>query len=70
MNFNDFINYYRVEAVKECFKQKEHQTHTILSIALSCGFNSKTTFNRVFKRNTSLTPIQYLSQLDKKDQSE
>ena len=69
MNFNDFINHYRVEAVKERFGKKEHETHTILSIALSCGFNSKTTFNRVFKRNTSLTPIQYLSQLGPKDHS-
>ncbi|MEL7160066.1 MAG: AraC family transcriptional regulator [Bacteroidota bacterium] len=60
-NFNDFVNYYRTEAVKERFARGDHEQFTILSIALGCGFNSKTTFNRVFKRNTARTPVQYLS---------
>ncbi|MEZ5042084.1 MAG: AraC family transcriptional regulator [Saprospiraceae bacterium] len=63
MNFNDFVNHYRVEAFKALLQRGEHQQYTILSIALACGFNSKTTFNRVFKRCTTLTPIQYVSQL-------
>lgn len=63
MNFNDFINHYRIEAVQKQFEQGAHKQYTVLSIALNCGFNSKTTFNRVFKRNTSLTPQQYLAQL-------
>lgn len=63
MNFNDFVNHYRTEAVKKQFEQGAHEQYTVLSIALNCGFNSKTTFNRVFKRNTSLTPQQYLAQL-------
>lgn len=66
MNFNDFINHYRVEAVKKQFEEGAYLQYTVLSIALNCGFNSKTTFNRVFKRNTSLTPQQYLTQLNKK----
>ncbi|MEL6143406.1 MAG: AraC family transcriptional regulator, partial [Bacteroidota bacterium] len=66
MNFNDFINHYRVRAIKQRFEEGEHQQRTILSIALDCGFNSKTTFNRVFKKLTGQTPVKYISQLAKK----
>jgi len=60
MNFNDFINSKRVEAVLAKIKAGEHKTNTLLGIALDCGFNSKTTFNRAFKKHTSLTPKQYI----------
>ncbi|MFK7920430.1 MAG: helix-turn-helix domain-containing protein [Bacteroidia bacterium] len=60
MNFNDFVNHYRVNAFKEHIARGEHEKFTLLSIALSCGFNSKTTFNRVFKRNTGITPLQFV----------
>ncbi|MEM1357189.1 MAG: AraC family transcriptional regulator [Bacteroidota bacterium] len=64
-NFNDFVNKYRVEAVKESFARGDQERFTILSIALACGFNSKTTFNRVFKKNTARTPVQYLAEKSK-----
>ncbi|WP_020567785.1 helix-turn-helix domain-containing protein [Neolewinella persica] len=64
-NFNDFVNTYRVEAVKARFEQGDQHQFTILSIALACGFNSKTTFNRVFKRVTARTPVQYLAERSK-----
>ena len=60
MNFNDFVNYYRVEAVKEQLKKGEQETKTLLGIALECGFNSKATFNRAFKKHTSLSPKEFL----------
>ncbi|WP_026776353.1 AraC family transcriptional regulator [Polaribacter sp. Hel_I_88] len=63
MNFNDFINKYRIEAVKEKLKNGEHQKSTLLGIAFDCGFNSKATFNRAFKKNTSLSPKDYLKKL-------
>ncbi|WP_299225261.1 AraC family transcriptional regulator [uncultured Psychroserpens sp.] len=63
MNFNDFINHYRVEAVIEKLKNGEQNTKTLLGIALECGFNSKATFNRAFKKNTSLSPKEYLVKL-------
>ena len=61
MNFNDFINKYRIEAVKEMFAKKEHEKSTLLGIAYDCGFNSKATFNRAFKKNTGTTPKEYLN---------
>lgn len=64
-NFNDFVNRYRVEAVKARFAQGEQDQFTILSIALACGFNSKTTFNRAFKKYTARTPVQYLAEMSR-----
>ena len=63
MNFNDFINHYRIEAVKEKLSAGEHNTTTLLGIAYDCGFNSKATFNRAFKKSTSLSPKEYLKKI-------
>ncbi|WP_298221161.1 AraC family transcriptional regulator [Flavobacterium sp.] len=60
MNFNDFINNYRVEAVKKMFENGEQKKSTLLGIAFDCGFNSKATFNRAFKKNTGFSPKDYL----------
>ncbi|AEE51838.1 helix-turn-helix domain-containing protein [Haliscomenobacter hydrossis] len=65
MNFNDFINHYRVEAVIEMIKEGMHQKQTLLGIAYTCGFNSKTTFNRVFKNNTGISPKEFVEKLAK-----
>jgi AraC-like DNA-binding protein len=61
MNFNDFINNYRIEAVKEMFQNGEHKKSTLLGIAYDCGFNSKATFNRAFKKNTGFSPKEFLT---------
>jgi len=60
LNFNDFVNKHRIDAVIERLKNKEHLSKTLLGIALECGFNSKATFNRAFKKHISLTPKEYL----------
>jgi AraC-like DNA-binding protein len=63
MNFNDFINYYRVQAVLEKLKAGEQKTQTLLGIAYDCGFNSKATFNRAFKKVTGVSPKEWLQNL-------
>lgn len=60
MNFNDFVNHYRAKAVIQKIEEGEHTVQTLLSIGFECGFNSKSTFNRAFKRYTSLTPKEYI----------
>ena len=60
-NFNDFINEYRVEAVKEMMLKGERSNFSLLGIAQECGFNSKATFNRTFKKFTSRTPSEFLN---------
>lgn len=64
-NFNDFVNGYRVEAFKGMLKDNKHKQLSLLGIAQECGFNSKATFNRVFKKLTNHSPTEYLkSQLN------
>ncbi len=60
MNFNDFVNKYRVEEFKRKLDDKVHQKLSLLGIAFECGFNSKATFNRVFKKLTNTSPTEYL----------
>ncbi|MBX2876104.1 MAG: AraC family transcriptional regulator [Saprospiraceae bacterium] len=60
MNFNDYINFHRVEAVKEAIRQGANKELTLLGIALDCGFNSKTTFNRAFKKHSGASPKAFL----------
>lgn len=60
-NFNDFVNEYRVNAVKDKFASRDHKQLSLLGIAFDCGFNSKATFNRVFKKLTNSSPTEYLN---------
>ena len=60
-NFNDFVNQYRVNAVIFLFEKGEHKKQTLLSIAFECGFNSKATFNRAFKKETGFSPREWLN---------
>lgn len=62
INFNDFVNQYRIEAVKEMLNKGEHKRQTLLGIAFECGFNSKATFNRAFKKVTGFSPKEWLQQ--------
>jgi AraC-like DNA-binding protein len=61
-NFFDYINTLRVDEFKVKIKQPENQHFTLLALALECGFNSKTSFNRNFKSLTGKTPTQYLQE--------
>ena len=60
MNFNDFVNSYRIEEFKRLAQQEEYQNHTLLAIAFIVGFNSKSAFNRSFKKLEDCTPREYL----------
>nr|WP_262921307.1 helix-turn-helix domain-containing protein [Maribellus maritimus] len=59
-NFYKLMNEYRIREVKEKLENKEYKNLTVLGIAFECGFNSKTTFNRIFKEETGMTPTNYI----------
>ena len=63
-NFFDFINQYRVEEVKNKIQDEKFANYSLLAIAFDSGFNSKSAFNRVFKKITSMTPSQYKSSIN------
>ncbi len=58
-NFNDFVNEYRVNEFIQRLDSGEHRKLTLLAIAFDSGFNSKSTFNAVFKKFTGITPNQF-----------
>jgi AraC-like DNA-binding protein len=58
-NFFTFINEYRVKEVIARFNDPKNNNFTILAIAYDAGFNSKTTFNSIFKSQTGMTPSQF-----------
>lgn len=62
-NFNDFVNSYRVSAFKNMIHKNKHEQLSLLGIAQECGFNSKATFNRVFKKLTDTSPSEYLKSI-------
>ena len=60
-NFFDFVNTFRVEEVKTRIQNKEYTNKTLLAIAFDSGFNSKASFNRVFKNMTGMTPRDFVT---------
>lgn len=63
MNFNQYVNNFRIEAFKERIKEGQNKNFTLTSIAYECGFNSKSTFNRVFKSTCGVTPSEFVKKL-------
>lgn len=63
-NFNDFVNGYRVEEVKTRLENGAAKNLNLLGVAFECGFNSKATFNRVFKKLTGISPKEYLGTVE------
>ena len=58
-NFQDFINQYRVEEFIIRLKNDQNNQFTLLGIATDVGFNSKSSFNAIFKKFKGLTPTEY-----------
>lgn len=59
LNFNAFLNQYRIDEAKRKLKDPKENQFVILKIAHDVGFNSKSSFNAVFKKITGLSPTEY-----------
>ncbi|MBC8084236.1 MAG: helix-turn-helix transcriptional regulator, partial [Hymenobacter sp.] len=57
-NFNDYVNGYRVREAERRLRDPRFRHYTLLAVALESGFNSKSTFNRVFKKLRGATPSE------------
>lgn len=58
-NFANYINQYRVEAVKEMISNSDYENYNLLAMGLESGFTSKATFYKAFKKHTGQTPNEY-----------
>ncbi len=58
-NFNDFINYYRVQEAKKMLSDEDKKKYTISSVAFDSGFSSLSSFNSAFKKFEGQTPSSY-----------
>jgi AraC-like DNA-binding protein len=62
-NFFDFVNSYRIKEVIQKMNDSPKSNLTLLAFALDSGFNSKTSFNTVFKKVMHQTPSAYYKSL-------
>jgi len=58
-NFIDFINTYRIEMAKDRLMNPQDEKETIIEVMYLVGFNSKSSFNTIFKKKTGLTPSEF-----------
>jgi AraC-like DNA-binding protein len=65
-NFSQLINEYRVEHVKQMLVDTAYAHLSLLGVAYECGFNSKTSFNRIFKEHTGQTPTAFKKAIQQK----
>ncbi|MEP1446390.1 MAG: helix-turn-helix domain-containing protein [Paraglaciecola sp.] len=61
-NFNDFLNFYRIQEVTENLAQSNHKQRPVLTLALDSGFRSLSSFNKAFKNQHGITPTEYRNQ--------
>lgn len=64
-NFYELVNSYRIKDFKKRLLDEKSKNITLLGLAFDSGFNSKATFNRVFKQQEGITPFQYKKQVEK-----
>ena len=65
--FIDFVNEYRVKKFKKQIVEDRSNHLTLTGIAFECGFNSKATFNRVFKNISGQSPSSYKKETQRED---
>lgn len=59
-SFYDYINNFRVENFKQRVKSGEAKSYSLDALATKCGYNSRTSFFRNFKKATGQTPSEYI----------
>lgn len=67
-SFHDYVNKYRVNEVKKLMKDEAYEKFTLYALAQQSGFNSKTSFYRIFKNETGKTPADYMKELSDQKQ--
>ncbi|MCI1648475.1 MAG: helix-turn-helix domain-containing protein [Bacteroides sp.] len=64
-NYYDYINDYRIEEFKHLIDKDEYSKYTLSALAELCGFSSRASFFRYFKKATGITPNEYIRSIGK-----
>ena len=68
-NYKEYINGYRVLHAQNLLTQQNNERFTMYSIAFDSGFNSESSFYKIFKDQTGITPKQYQDKYKKEIQA-
>jgi AraC-like DNA-binding protein len=60
-NYKEYVNQFRIDVFLQKVMSGEHESKTLLGLALDSGFSSKSTFNQVFKSHMGKSPSEYIS---------
>lgn len=63
VNFYDYVNSLRIQEFIQQIGLPENKKYTLLTVAFDAGFNSKSSFNRHFKKVTDQSPSEYLRKM-------
>ena len=61
--FYDYVNDYRIAEFKHLVNQGEHKLYTLNTLIEKCGFVSRASFFRYFKKTSGMTPNEYIKKL-------
>ncbi|WP_170063267.1 AraC family transcriptional regulator [Polaribacter porphyrae] len=64
-NFYNYINSKRIELFMKKIDDNEYEAYSIFGLAQQCGFKSKTSFYRNFKKEKGFSPKDYIHNLSK-----
>lgn len=62
-NFNDFVNGSRITEFERLVKAGKHKNLDMVSLAMECGFGSKSAFFRAFKNKLGITPMEFVKNI-------
>lgn len=65
-SFYDYINTCRVREVTEKLQRQEYDKYSLLGVAFTSGFNSKSSFYRAFKKETGISPTEFKKKISSK----
>lgn len=69
-NYYDYINNYRIEEFKRLVSEPESEKYTLSALAAKCGFSSRASFFRYFKRASSISPSEYVKSIGKNNREQ
>ena len=63
VNFFELLNRYRINEAINIFRQDVNGNLNIIDVAYEVGYNNKVTFNKAFKKETSVTPSEFIESI-------